>query len=85
MVKHSQGASARSADETISGPLYPAGTSTPLPCPFCGGSATLAPMPNAETWWQVRCDDYRCGGTTWATLDEEQAVNVWNRRAHGEA
>ncbi|WP_365755780.1 Lar family restriction alleviation protein [Noviherbaspirillum sp.] len=54
------------------------------PCAFCGGPATLSPMPSAQTWWQVRCKDYHCGGTTWAMDDEDKAVAAWNRRPDGE-
>ncbi|WP_176992776.1 Lar family restriction alleviation protein [Collimonas sp. OK242] len=55
------------------------------PCPFCGGSATLAPMRNAQEWWRVRCNNYHCGVTPWAMPDAEQAVNAWNRRPDDEA
>jgi hypothetical protein len=55
-----------------------------LPCAFCGGPGTLARMPGATTWWRVRCNDYHCGGTTWAMGDDELAVNAWNRRPDGQ-
>lgn len=54
-------------------------------CPFCGGLATLAPMKGSD-WWRVRCDDYHCGGTTWALQSAPDAVSAWNRRPQdGEA
>lgn len=54
------------------------------PCPFCSGRAKLEPMPNAGNWWRVRCQDYDCGGTTWALNGEAEAVAAWNRRPDGE-
>lgn len=54
---------------------------TVKPCPFCAGGAMLAPMKGAAHWWRVRCDDYHCGGTTWAIQSPEDAVSAWNRRA----
>ena len=50
------------------------------PCAFCGGKATLAPMPGTRGWWQVRCRAYLCGGTTWDMSEVELAVDAWNRR-----
>jgi hypothetical protein len=56
------------------------------PCPFCAGRAVLAPLKGASGWWRVRCEDYHCGGTTWALQGSEDAVEVWNRRpTNGEA
>lgn len=55
------------------------------PCAFCGGVAKLAPMPGATSWWRVRCQDYHCGGTTWALDEPEKAVEAWNRRPEGAA
>ena len=49
-------------------------------CPFCDGAAKLAPMPGASGWWRVRCEDYHCGGTTWAIQGPEDATATWNRR-----
>jgi Restriction alleviation protein Lar len=60
---------------------YRASTINLLPCPFCGGPATLSPLPMASTWWRVRCDAYRCGGTTWAMGEADEAASAWNRRA----
>lgn len=54
------------------------------PCPFCGGPATLMQMPRASFWWRVRCDSFQCGGTTWALMGADVAVEAWNRR-DGEA
>jgi len=51
-----------------------------LPCPFCAGKAKLEPMVRTNSWWRVRCGDYECGGTTWARLGPDVAVNAWNRR-----
>lgn len=50
------------------------------PCPYCGGPGKLAPMPNASSWWRVRCQNYDCGGTTWAIQGPDEAVAAWNRR-----
>lgn len=56
------------------------------PCPFCAGPGKLAPMPGARNWWRVRCEDYHCGGTTWAIQEATDAVAAWNRRPNdGEA
>ena len=53
-------------------------------CPYCGGKATLDPMPGSRGWWRVRCRHYECGGTTWAMDEADKAVEAWNRRApHG--
>ena len=54
------------------------------PCPFCGGKATLQPMPGSRGWWQVRCKVYLCGGTTWAMGEKELAVDAWNKRTPDE-
>lgn len=55
-------------------------------CPFCGSEARLLPMPNARDWWRVQCVRWQCGGTTYATPSEEEAVAAWNRRcSDGEA
>lgn len=55
------------------------------PCPFCGGKAKLSPMPGAANWWRVQCQNFHCGGTTWAMPDPVQAVRAWNARQDGEA
>lgn len=52
-------------------------------CPFCAGSAKLEALPKATQWWQVRCKDYDCGGTTWAVMEPDAAANAWNRRPSG--
>jgi len=54
-------------------------------CAFCGGPGKLAPMPNTASWWRVRCQDYHCGGTTWAMDEPQKAVQAWNRRPAGGA
>ena len=64
---------------------YRAGTLNLRPCPFCRGPATLAQMPSASSWWRVRCDNYDCGGTTWAMDEPQTAVDAWNRRPDDEA
>jgi len=56
------------------------GAVTLRPCAFCGGAGKLAPLPGASTWWRVRCNDFHCGGTTWAMEDPDEAVRAWNRR-----
>ncbi|CAM5188400.1 hypothetical protein CDEN61S_01665 [Castellaniella denitrificans] len=56
-----------------------------LACPHCGGAAKLAPMPGTNgNWWRVQCQDFHCGGTTWAFPDPDQAATAWNRRQDGE-
>lgn len=55
------------------------------PCPFCGGAAKLAPMPQASGWWQVRCRDFHCGGTTWAMQEGDAVSEAWNRRSDEQA
>lgn len=49
-------------------------------CPFCGGPGKLTPMPGASSWWRVRCEDFHCGGRTWAMDEVDKAVAAWNRR-----
>ena len=53
------------------------------PCPFCGTAAKLAPMPGAREWWRVTCENFGCGGKTWALKGHADAVTAWNRRTHG--
>ena len=53
------------------------------PCAHCGGPATLKPMPNAPLWFQVRCNAFDCGATTWAQMGAEDAAFAWNRRVNG--
>lgn len=55
-----------------------------LPCPHCGGMAKLGEMPGSKNWWQVRCQNYHCGGTTWAMPEPNDAAMAWNRRQDGE-
>lgn len=57
-----------------------------LACPHCGGPARLEGVGPAKVklWFRVRCQDYACGGTTWAMVGPEAAVAAWNRR-NGEA
>ena len=50
-------------------------------CPHCGGAATLKPMANAPMWFQVRCNAFECGGTTWAQMGAQEAADAWNMRA----
>ena len=54
-----------------------------LPCPFCGGPATLA----VDAWnsrvKSVVCDDCHAEGP--ARPKGEDAVALWNRRMDGEA
>ena len=65
--------------------VYRASTVKLLPCPFCGGPATLSSMPLAPTWWRVRCHKYECGSTTWAMDEADKAVKAWNRRTNEQA
>lgn len=56
-----------------------------LPCPFCGGKATIEKIENEEslgkpgwdTYW-IRCED--CDAETTACTSEEEAAHRWNRR-----
>lgn len=52
-------------------------------CPFCASQAKLAPMPGAREWWRVTCENYHCGGKTWAMQGHHEAVDAWNRRPEG--
>ena len=59
--------------------------STPLlPCPFCGGSAKVVPMPSFQgarmVFMHASCQ--RCGasGPTASGLDPERATGFWNDR-----
>lgn len=52
-------------------------------CAHCGGPATLRPLTNAPLWFQVRCNGYDCGATTWAQMGAEEAARAWNRRVNG--
>lgn len=51
-----------------------------LPCPFCGGEAELLMDFDGveEGIYTVECQ--MCWATTAIYLDEEDAINAWNRR-----
>lgn len=48
------------------------------PCPFCGGPATVWPLP-AAALWKVHCDECNARGAHRRTMAD--AVREWNRRA----
>jgi len=58
-----------------------------LPCPFCGGKATLYAMPetgqNDHDVYYVQCDNPQCMGknTSLHFSSEDEAINAWNTRA----
>lgn len=69
---------------------------TPLPCPFCGGTAAVAPRVTGggrggtrrQTGYTVGCDDAECAGWLGLTrASKADAVERWNRRSspRGEA
>ena len=62
--------------------------SSPLPCPFCGGTAHIfkrqihdtTPEPRRTLYWFV-CSTYGCGvGGTHGEWSEARALEKWNRR-----
>lgn len=54
----------------------------PKPCPYCDGVAALDSILIGERkWWFVRC--LHCGEKSMLSLDDEEAVRVWNRSVEG--
>ena len=51
-------------------------------CPFCGGEALLRKVPN-ENRYYVRCGNNECPihVSTCMRETEEEAIEIWNRRA----
>lgn len=52
------------------------------PCPFCGGWAAIAVVPEARDaprWYYLRCPE--CLSETKGDKDREAAIAAWNRRA----
>lgn len=53
------------------------------PCPFCGNEATLetfATVRERKPRYRVICKECRIE-TSWDNFSEEEALNLWNRRA----
>lgn len=50
------------------------------PCPFCGGEAKIIGAIGAV--FCARCTE--CGAETQSELSEQQAAELWNRRADNE-
>ena len=52
------------------------------PCPFCGsenvGIMTMFPLRNDLIAYYAKC--FNCGARTAALLDEQLAIEAWNRR-----
>lgn len=63
------------------------------PCPFCGGNASIVKnsFPPRNKWRHPSCDNNDCpghieeqdeqGGTNCDYLTDEQAIELWNKRA----
>lgn len=49
-----------------------------LPCPFCGGGATISHWDNSGKYTKVNC--IRCGANTGKRLRSFDAVAAWNTR-----
>lgn len=50
-----------------------------LPCPFCGGEATIVDIADPEyKYYQIRCSECAC--KTEAKLGLDNAISAWNRR-----
>lgn len=57
------------------------------PCPFCGSKAEIEHKRKLMTWI-VQCSNYSCPASYMIGNDfetEEQAVEMWNRRADNAA
>lgn len=57
---------------------------TLLPCPFCGGEASVIDHHNDDGSVSVGCADDTClgfSGIGWLYKTEDEAVEAWNRRA----
>lgn len=48
-----------------------------LPCPFCGGKASIKISLSSDTPFTVECDDWYCVGFF---NSEHEAIAAWNRR-----
>lgn len=53
-----------------------------LPCPFCGGEASIDYQPFSIV---VSCDDCGVARKTLCESGEEEAISEWNRRTHAPA
>lgn len=50
-------------------------------CPFCGGKAEMAIVPEGFAvgrWVYIRCR--KCGAGTKPSREDMDAINAWNRR-----
>lgn len=57
------------------------------PCPFCGGVGEAAPeMVHDKNGYYARCGNEECAlmPVTWYYKTEDEAAEVWNRRAKDE-
>lgn len=57
-----------------------------LPCPFCGGEASLHKGMQAFDDYEVHCDECGVCGPNFGSMDEtfsprDDAIAAWNRRA----
>lgn len=56
-----------------------------LPCPFCGGPATVATCEDDDGWppvFNVGCDNRHCLVRPNVDADDrEPAIRIWNTRA----
>ncbi len=53
------------------------------PCPFCGGEAKMLDLRKAHlgVFYFVECRERKCQVKTRYLCTEEEAAEVWNRRA----
>jgi len=58
-----------------------------LPCPFCGGEATLgdyfqeaSDLGNDESWWLAQCDHCGIALPNTDSPTKEEAIKAWNTR-----
>lgn len=52
-----------------------------LPCPFCGGKATLGrDILDPHLCWQVVCANLDCAATIRRLPQQEMAIQLWNTR-----
>lgn len=52
-----------------------------LPCPLCGGEATLVEdIYNDQLYYYVICSNDDCNANTGRCNTEDEAITKWNRR-----
>jgi hypothetical protein len=62
-----------------------------LPCPFCGGEATIDDVSTSyrsdlKPVWGIYCSDQSCSIELWSSDEDRQAaITAWNTRAHTDA